>query len=97
MELEAVMRLAAALAGVLALIALAAFAVRRLGLVPALSARGKGTRRLSVVESMALDARRTLMIIRRDDREHLVILGPSGETLIEGGLPALAAVSEAKS
>lgn len=95
MDLEAFMRLAAALAGVLALIALAAFGVKRLGLVPALAARGKATKRLSIVESIALDTRRRLVIIRRDDREHLVILGPEGETLIESGLQA--AVAEVQS
>ncbi len=43
-------------------------------------------RRLKIVESLPLDPRRRLLLLRRDDREHLVILGPSGETLIESGI-----------
>jgi flagellar protein FliO/FliZ len=43
-------------------------------------------RRLNVVETMPLDSRRRLVLIRRDDREHLVILGPTGETVIETGI-----------
>lgn len=43
-------------------------------------------RRLKIVESLALDARRRAVILRRDNREHLVILGPTGETVIETGI-----------
>lgn len=43
-------------------------------------------RRLRIVEMTALDHRRRLVLIRRDDREHLVILGPAGETVVETGI-----------
>lgn len=43
-------------------------------------------RRLRVVESLPLDHRRRMVLIRRDDREHLVILGPTGETVVESGI-----------
>jgi flagellar protein FliO/FliZ len=43
-------------------------------------------RRLKIVEMMNLDHRRRLFLIRRDDREHLVILGPTGETVVESGI-----------
>lgn len=43
-------------------------------------------RRLRVVESLPLDHRRRMILIRRDDREHLVILGPTGETVVENGI-----------
>lgn len=42
-----------------------------------------GRRRLKIVETLPLDARRRAIILQRDDRQHLVILGPSGETAIE--------------
>lgn len=45
-------------------------------------------RRLSVVEITPLDGRRRLVLLRRDDREHLVILGATGETVVETGITA---------
>jgi flagellar protein FliO/FliZ len=43
-------------------------------------------RRLKIVEVTNLDHRHRLYLIRRDDREHLVILGPTGETVVESGI-----------
>lgn len=43
-------------------------------------------RRLRMREMLALDGRRRLVLIQRDDREHLVILGPNGETVVETGI-----------
>lgn len=50
---------------------------------PALTQR---KRRLRVVESMMLDAKRKLVIVQCDEKEHLIILGANGETLIESHL-----------
>jgi flagellar protein FliO/FliZ len=47
-----------------------------------------GKRRLKVVEFMTLDARRRLVLVRRDDKEHLLLLGPSSEVVVEAGIPA---------
>lgn len=43
-------------------------------------------RRLSVVEVLGLDSKRRAMILRCDEEEHLVILGQSGETVIQNKL-----------
>lgn len=76
--------LAMALGFVLALMGLLAFALKKLNLAgPAITVGQK--RRLKVLEVMSLDARRRLMIIKRDDKEHLVILGANSETVIESG------------
>jgi flagellar protein FliO/FliZ len=40
-------------------------------------------KRLRVLEKMPLDARRQLVLLQRDDVQHLVILSASGETVIE--------------
>lgn len=50
----------------------------------ALPARRK--RRLQVVETLTIDARHRAVILRRDDREHLVILGANADTVIETGI-----------
>jgi hypothetical protein len=43
-------------------------------------------RRLGLVESTAIDGRRRLLLVRRDDVEHLVMIGGPGDTLIETGI-----------
>lgn len=45
-------------------------------------------RRLKIVEILPLDMRRKAILLRRDDKEHLVILGPAGETVVETDISA---------
>lgn len=82
-------RFAGGLALVLGLIALCAVAARRFGFVPAARTRGQQAR-LGVVESTALDPKRRLVLIRRDGREHLLLLSPNRELVIESGIEAVA-------
>jgi len=87
MDADTLFRFALALAFVLALIALVAWIARRLRLGgPLMTARRPS--RLGVVEVLTLDARRRLVLLKRDDREHLVLLGPSGDIVVERGRPA---------
>jgi len=81
------LRFLAALAFVLVLIWLTTWAVRRLGLVRALPRSG-AARRLSVVEIAAVDAKRKLVLIRCDQTEHLVLLGPTSEVVVESAIGA---------
>jgi len=60
--------------------------LKRLGLSGPVIAPEK--RRLKVIESLPIDSRRRAVLIQRDDRQHLVILGPTGETLVETNIPA---------
>lgn len=76
-----------ALALVLALAGLAMLAVRRYGLPGFVNPNA--TRRLSVVETLMIGPRHKLFLIRRDDTEHLVLIGPQGATAIEGGIAAV--------
>jgi len=46
-------------------------------------------RRLHVVDALPLDPRRRMLLVRRDNVEHLIVLGPQGETVVESGFPAL--------
>jgi flagellar protein FliO/FliZ len=77
------MRFGAALVFVLALIGVGAFALRAFGFTMPSNARHKGERRLTIVETLMLDPRRRLMIVRRDNVEHLLLLGVQGETIVE--------------
>lgn len=87
MDFETYIRFFAALAFVLALIAASAWIVRRTGLGGLTPRRPGQARRLAVVESIALDSRRRLVLVRRDDVEHLILLGAAGDLLVEGRMP----------
>ena len=47
---------------------------------------GQRGSRLSIVDMLAVDGKRRLLLIRRDDVEHLVMLGPNSETVVERGI-----------
>lgn len=86
MNIEQYIRFVAALAAVLALIFAVLWLLKRLGMAGAAVGAGKSRRRLAVVEALALDARRRLVLVRRDGVEHLLLLGGAGDLLIESGL-----------
>jgi flagellar protein FliO/FliZ len=44
--------------------------------------RRRDERRLSVVETLTLDARRRVLLVRCDAAEHLVLLGPNSEAVL---------------
>jgi flagellar protein FliO/FliZ len=75
-------RMIGALVFVLALIGLAAWLMRRFG--PAM--RLGRTGRLGLIETIALDSRRRLVLVRRDDVEHLLMIGGAGDLVIESGI-----------
>ena len=85
MAFDAYFRFAIALVFVLALIGLLGWLAKRFGIAGAF-VRPQATRRLSVVESLPLDARHRLVLVRRDAVEHLVMLGAAGDSLIESGI-----------
>ena len=61
------------------MIGLVAYGARRLGMIqPGVA----GPRRLKVLESLMLDPRRRLVVVRFDDREHLLLLSPTGDSAI---------------
>lgn len=78
---EEIARIVISLVAVLGMIGGGALIAKRMGFAAPGGALG-GKKRLSVVETMALDARRRVAIIKCDDTEHLIMLGASGETLV---------------
>lgn len=90
MEIEAVdyLKFVFALLFVLGLIAGLAALGKRFGMGHrGPTGRGK-SKRLRIVETMALDAKRRVILISRDDKEHLILLGNSKENVIEGDIDA---------
>ncbi len=81
-----ILRFGAALVFVLALLGALAFAARALGFLSNVQRR-PGDRRLSIVESLLVDARRRIILVRRDDQEYLVLLSPHGEVVLDDRIP----------
>jgi len=90
MDTLGLLRAIAALIFVLGLIGAAAWAARRFGPGLGLAPKPKAGRSLGVIESLQLDARHRLVLVRRDDRQHLLLIGPSHSTVIEGSIAGAA-------
>lgn len=46
----------------------------------------RGPRRLEVVEVQAIDPRRRLVLVRRDDKEHLILIGGPNDLMMESDI-----------
>ena len=76
----------AALVVVLALIGLVVWLIRRFGWSGRGGAAGGRQRRLRIVEVMSLDAKHRLVLVRRDEIEHLILIGGAAPVVIEHGI-----------
>ena len=88
MEASVYLRFVLALVLVLGLIMGLAWILKRVGI-------GTGgpmirRRRLRIVESANVDGRHRVVLVRRDDVEHVLLVGPNTSQVIERGIPALA-------
>lgn len=86
LEFDTYLRFLMALGVVLALIGVGAWAVKRFVVERGLPVGRRDARRLQVVETLSLDARRKLVLLRRDGTEHLVLFGANQELLVESGI-----------
>lgn len=87
METALLLKAFLAFAFVISLMLLFSWFLKKIGLSGQVMAQG-AKRRLKIVEHLPLDHRRKLVLIRRDNCEHLLVLGPSGETVVETNIPA---------
>jgi len=85
METSAYIQFILALLFVLALILIIAYGAKKLGLMARVTVNSAKTKdkRLDIVEILPIDARRKLVIIRRDSAEHLILLGLESDIVIE--------------
>jgi flagellar protein FliO/FliZ len=74
-----------ALLFVIALIGLAAWFARKLGLMPSPNAKLKPGQRLQIMEMINVDAKRKLMLVRHDQNEHLILIGGESDVVISSG------------
>jgi flagellar protein FliO/FliZ len=84
MEFETYLRFILVLIFVLGLVFALGWVLKRSGISgSALPGKGK---RLGVVETAFLGPKHRLVLVRRDEVEHLVLIGPNSNTLIESGI-----------
>ena len=85
MDMSGYFQFAMALLFVLAPILILAYGAKRFGLMARVTVNSGKTKdkRLDIVEILPVDARRKLMLIRRDDVEHLIMLGNERDIVIE--------------
>ncbi len=88
-ELPQAIRLIIALFIVFLLMGGLAFILKKLGLATNSTIKSGEKKRLKIVETIPLDARRRLTILKCDDKEHLVILGANSETVIDKNIPSV--------
>lgn len=84
MAFDSYLQFVLALVLVLGLIAILAWALRRFGLGGTLRAGSK--RRVQIVEATPVGPRHRLLLVRRDRVEHLLLLGPQGDIVVERGI-----------
>lgn len=76
-------RFAASLVLVLGLVLAMLWLIRRFGL-GGVVVRSPARRRLAVVETATVDSRRRLVMVRRDGREYLLLVGGVTDLVIDG-------------
>jgi flagellar protein FliO/FliZ len=94
-EITGAVKFVVAFVVVLGLIAIAAWVVRRFGSGALASAGGRGRQpRLAVIDAASVDARRKLVLVRRDNVEHLLMIGGPTDIVIEPNIVRAAAARE---
>lgn len=88
-EMPDIVRALLALAFVVALMGGLAFILKKLGLSGEPNVPSPKKRRLKIVESLPLDGRRRMVLLQRDEKQHLVILGATSETVVETDISPL--------
>ena len=84
-DMPQLLRLFAAMAFVLSLMGGLALTLKKLGISANVAVPAK-KRRLKLVEALPMGQRHRAVLIQRDDKQHLVILGPNSETIVETNL-----------
>lgn len=85
MDILSIVRMLGSLAVVLGMLAGALWLVRRYDIrLPGRIGSGR-QQRLEIVERVSIDQRRSLLLIRRDGQEHLLLLSPEGHVIVDRG------------
>ncbi|MEK9971211.1 MAG: hypothetical protein VW600_18920 [Ferrovibrio sp.] len=80
-------QVALAFGGLLLLLGLFYFGARALSGATSRGSKWRPGQRIGVVHSTPVDGTRRLVLVRRDDTEHLLLLGTHGDLVIESNIP----------
>lgn len=80
-------QVALAFGGLLLLLALFYYGARALSGSTSRAGKWRAGQRIGVVDTMPVDGTRRLVLVRRDDTEHLLLLGTHGDLVIESNIP----------
>ena len=96
MEATSLLRMVASLGLVLGTLVAALWAVRRFDV--RLPGRSSAAGRIALIERLSLDPKRSVVLIRRDGCEHLLLIAPEGTLAIETAIrqPKRASTSASK-
>lgn len=83
METNEVLRFISALIFVVSLMGGLWLILKRMGINGGFTLQQGKKRRLKIVEMLPLSGSHKAVLLRCDDKDHLVILGPNGETVVE--------------
>lgn len=83
MDFFSVLRMVGGLAVVLGILAGALWLVRRYDIKLPGRVGAARDQRLEIVERITIDQRRSLLLIRRDGQEHLLLLSPEGHVVVD--------------
>lgn len=83
---DLLIRFVLALAVVLALIAATGWVGRRYMGAGRIAALAGKRRRLALLETLQIDGRTRLLLVRRDTAEHLIMVGAAGAVVVERGV-----------
>lgn len=83
---QLVIRLILGMVFLLALLTFGLWTMRKSGIGGSFQKVRSKNKRASIVEVQAIDPKRRLIMIRRDDVEHLLLLGPHTDILIEANI-----------
>lgn len=96
MDITEVLRFVGALVFIIGLIGLCGFAARKYGLFTGGYTMPGALKRLAIVETKPLDTKNRIVLIRRDGKEHLILLGAEQSLVIESGIDAPAETQPAE-
>lgn len=85
MDAMQLIRALGALSAVLALLGGALWAVRRYDLALPGRIGGRRASRLGLLERISLDNKRSIALIRHAEKEHLLLIAPEGNIVLDGG------------
>ncbi len=87
MDMLLLLKFASVFVFVISLMLLFSWFLKRLGL-GGTPLRNTDKKRLKIVEYLPIDHRRRLVLVRCDDREHLLVLGQESETVVATDIAA---------